>query len=37
VAARLTGMADRPLVLLHGYSSDGGAFARWRRALLEAG
>ncbi len=30
-------MADRPLVLLHGYSSDGGAFARWRRALLEAG
>lgn len=30
-------MADRPLVLLHGYSTDGGAFDRWRRALTDAG
>lgn len=27
----------RPLVLLHGYSSDGGAFASWRRELEQAG
>lgn len=30
-------MAERPLVLLHGYSSDGAAFDRWRRALHAAG
>ena len=30
-------MAERPLVLLHGYSSDGRAFAAWRRALIAAG
>jgi len=30
-------MADRPLVLLHGYSSDGAAFAVWRRHLQSAG
>lgn len=30
-------VADRPLVLLHGYSSDGSAFAAWRGVLVEAG
>lgn len=30
-------MAERPLVLLHGYSSDGRAFAAWRRHLTDAG
>jgi len=30
-------MADRPLILLHGYSADGSAFARWRTVLREAG
>jgi hypothetical protein len=30
-------VADRPLVLLHGYSSDGTAFAAWRRELERAG
>lgn len=30
-------MAARPLVLLHGYSSEGRAFATWRRALEAAG
>jgi hypothetical protein len=28
---------SRPLVLLHGYSSEGRAFATWRRVLIEAG
>ena len=30
-------MADRPLILLHGYSADGNAFAKWRTVLCEAG
>jgi len=30
-------VADRPLVLLHGYSSDGRAFGAWRQALIAAG
>ena len=30
-------MTDRPLVLLHGYSSRGSAFEAWRRALTAAG
>lgn len=30
-------MAARPVVLIHGYSSTGGAFAEWRKALLHAG
>ncbi len=30
-------MADRPLVLLHGYSSEGRAFAVWRSHLMQAG
>ena len=30
-------MDDRPLILLHGYSADGSAFARWRTVLREAG
>ncbi len=29
--------ATRPLVLLHGYSDNGGAFAAWQRALQQAG
>lgn len=30
-------MADRPLILLHGYSADGNAFAPWRAVLRDAG
>ena len=30
-------MADRPLILLHGYSADGSVFDRWRTVLREAG
>jgi triacylglycerol esterase/lipase EstA (alpha/beta hydrolase family) len=30
-------MADRPLILLHGYSADGSAFDRWRTVLRAAG
>jgi hypothetical protein len=30
-------MAERPLILLHGYSADGSAFDRWRMVLRAAG
>ena len=30
-------MANRPLILLHGYSADGSAFGAWRTLLREAG
>ena len=30
-------MANRPLILLHGYSADGSAFGAWRTVLREAG
>ncbi len=30
-------MADRPLILLHGYSADGDAFGAWRSVLRTAG